>query len=979
MSGAATHLSSSTAVSPPSCASHVVLKPQRKVAKPKFRKNYQPPIFKCKEVQLDFDLFDIGTKVTSRLTLYRTENGTAPLLLDGAENLRLKSVALNKIPLWASSSTVNNKYVYNLDSQECTLQIDGELLPPEKDVDFVVEVEVEHDPIDNLQLMGLYKSGNLFCTQCEAEGFRRITYFLDRPDVMAIYKVRLTGDLKECGSLLSNGNQRETGVDPANPTTRHFAVFEDPFPKPCYLFAVVAGNLASIDRPFKTMSGRNVRLEVFSESQDVARLSWALDSLVMAMKWDEETFGREYDLDVFNLVSVKDFNMGAMENKGLNIFNAALLLADERTSTDHEFQRVLNVVAHEYFHNWTGNRVTCRDWFELTLKEGLTVYRDQLFTQQVAGRAVKRIEDVTFIKTKQFSEDSGPMTHPIRPESYIAMDNFYTATVYDKGAEVIGMYSTLLGVNGFRKGLDLYFQRHDGQAATCDNFRSAMADANGVDLEQFGQWYPQNGTPEVEVTAYDYDSSAKRVTLALQQGVPSVSNCQHRIPLHILVKVGLLGKESKKDLLPEGSKILELRESRQTFTIENVPEEPVLSLLRDFSSPVRVRNPFQSDYDRCFLMAYDSDEFNKWEAAQTLAQDILLKRAEHLRGVNRSSREDLIGSLTPLPAMFVDAFSQCLKLDKSKDMSLQAYTLRLPAEEALHLEMTYPVNYEAIHEAVRSVANDLRTRLYPQFKSQYDELSNIIANREKENKENRRDCRGYNRCLDQYLVGARRLRNLILHYLCTTTDRRVDVKPRGVEKEHGEEEAKKQEEEGAELAYQHLDRAYCMTDKMDALKCLCNFENSKLRDFAIHQFYEGAFGNPLVIDKWFTLQALSDRADCLDCVRSLQTHPDFTIKNPNRLRSLIFAFTRNFSKFHVITGEGYELLRKVIVEVDKINPQIAARGCSSLINWKRVDPVRQELLKKELKCILNTTGLSNDTREIVLKGLGNEANAGEEK
>eukprot|EP00922_Rhytidocystis_sp_ex-Travisia-forbesii_P000559 GHVS01000816.1.p1 GENE.GHVS01000816.1~~GHVS01000816.1.p1 ORF type:complete len:963 (+),score=127.47 GHVS01000816.1:184-3072(+) len=936
---------------------HVVLKQQKSVAKPKHRKDYESPQFRIRHVEIKVDLYEKDTKVFARVVMYRATKGSSNLYLDG-DNLRLQQVSIDGKELTFSrvccdssgaGGAVNgtcsaatggaSKLVYGFTADDAKLCIPGSLLPEKESVDFVVQSEVLIDPIENLQLMGLYKTGKLFCTQCEAEGFRRITYFLDRPDVMATYRVRVIGDKEACPVLLSNGNLVESG-ECADDKNRHFAVFDDPHPKPCYLFALVAGQLKSIKDSFATMSGRKVHLEIFSEPEDVNKLLWAMESIKKAMKWDEEAFGREYDLDVFNIVCAKDFNMGAMENKGLNVFNTALLLADEKTTTDAEFQRILNVVGHEYFHNWTGNRVTCRDWFQLTLKEGLTVFRDQQFTRNVASKSVKRIEDVIFLKTRQFAEDGGPMSHPIRPESYIAMDNFYTGTVYDKGAEVIRMYHTLLGEGGFRKGMDLYFKRHDGQAVTCDEFRAAMSDANDFDMTQFENWYLQNGTPLLEVLDGNYDAAQKTYTLKLRQSIPSVAKSPY-LPLHIPVRLGLVGKNSKKDVLPDKSMVVELKKLEDTFVIKDVAEDCVLSILRDCSAPLRVSYAAQSDVDLSFLMAHDSDDFNRWEASQKLVTKILLARTEKLRGVTKANCKELVAKLEELPKIFTDAFQQCLIVDDKNDASLQAFTLCLPDEDALHLEMPRPVDHEAVHQACLSVRAELCKQFHDKLKTMYDTLSVKLLEKYGESRGV-----GVDRCLDQVMVGRRRLRNMMLYYLCGDADAEV----------------------AGELAFAHFEKANCMTDKLAGFKYVCGMD-CKHTDAAIKKFYDDANGDALIVDKWFTIQALADRTDCLQRVKELQKHKDFNPKNPNRLRSLIFAFSRNSSKFHCRSGEGYELLRKVIVDVDKFNPQVAARACSCLINWKLLDATRQDIVKKELQCILDTVGLSNDTCEIASKGL----------
>ncbi|KAF4640489.1 putative aminopeptidase N [Toxoplasma gondii] len=901
--------------------SHVVLKPTKQPVE-KHRLDYKPTDFLIDFVDLDFDLYDDRTKVTSTLTMHRREQ-TPPtdLVLDG-EDLELESVELDGNALSMHSTETQkagDKRVYSLDV-DGRLVIAADLLPQEAEKKFKVKTVVYVRPKENLQLMGLYKSGALLVTQCEAEGFRRITYFLDRPDVMSLFKVRLAADEKACPVLLSNGNMVESGKVEGE-KGRHFAVFEDPFQKPCYLFALVAGDLKSISQSFTTMSGRNVKVSIFSEPEDSSKLTWALESVLKSMKWDEERFGREYDLDVFNVVCAKDFNMGAMENKGLNIFNAALLLADPSTTTDAEYQRILNVVGHEYFHNWTGNRVTCRDWFQLTLKEGLTVFRDQLFTADMCSAAVKRIEDVVFLRSRQFAEDSGPMAHPIRPETYIAMDNFYTATVYDKGAEVIRMYHTLLGEAGFRKGMDLYFKRHDGKAVTCDDFRAAMADANGRDLGQFERWYLQAGTPEVTVSEAVFQPERKKFKLTLKQRTPPTPGQVEKHPFHIPIKVGLIGKTSKRDILSPPTKVLELTEAEQTFELD-AAEDCVLSFLRDFSAPVKVKHE-QTDEDIAFLMAHDSDDFAKWQAAHTLASGLLKHRAEQWR---EKQGEDV--EFARLPKIYVEAFKQTL-LEQGRDRSIQAYTLRLPDRDGVAQEME-PIDPLALKEATESVRREVGQLLKSDLLKVYASLSAP----ESEAEESR----------DQSEVSRRRLRNVVLYFLTGERDK-----------------------EAAALAMNHFKSAKGMTEKYAALSILCDIEGPE-RTAALEQFYRDAKGDPLVLDKWFAVQALSDVRNVTETVKELQKHADFTAKNPNRLRALIFSFTRN-PQFHNKDGAGYALLADSVLAVDRFNPQIAARGAGAFLQWKKYDETRQREMLKQLRRIANAPGLSVDTLEIVQKAL----------
>lgn len=941
--GTAASGSSTLTQDTPPQESVVVLKPTKQPTE-KFRKDYKETDFLVDHVDLDFNLEKNATKVKAILTMRRRPNTRPCSLVLHGEDLSLESVEVDSAVLRETKSHDTNgtekgvgfSATYSLD-QDGFLHIPQSNLPEQADTKFLVKTSVSIDPSSNTQLMGLYVSGGLFCTQCEAEGFRRITFFLDRPDVMSMYKVRLEAEKEKNPRLLSNGNLIDSGDVPGTDGKRHFAVFEDPHLKPCYLFALVAGDMRSIVDTFETCSKKKVKVEIFSEPEDHDKLSWAMESIKKAMKWDEEKFGREYDLDVFNIVCLKDFNMGAMENKGLNIFNSALLLAHPDTTSDAEFQRIMNVIGHEYFHNWTGNRVTCRDWFQLTLKEGLTVFRDQLFTADMCSAAVKRIEDIIFLCARQFAEDSGPMAHPIRPESYIAMDNFYTATVYDKGAEVIRMYHTLLGEEGFRKGMDLYFKRHDRHAVTCDDFRAAMADSSGRDLAQFERWYLQAGTPVVTVKETQYDAQSKVFKITLGQHTPPTPRQPEKMPLHIPIKMGLLGRISKKDLLEPSTTVLELTGEEQTFEILNVAEQPVVSLLRDFSAPVKL-NFTQSDDDIAFLMACDSDPVNRWQAGQKLATNIILARAKQLVATNGKhiasdaniSKE--VG-LEALPAIFVQAFKECL-LAEVPDKSIQAYTLRLPDRDSLAQEMD-PIQPIALHRALLSVRRDLCDQLHEDLKVTYAKLTKPDDAKE---------------TMDAEDVARRRLRNTILGFLTVRRD-----------------------EEAAELAYTHFSKAKNMTDVQAGLMALSDMTSDK-REEALETFYKRAKGNPLVIDKWFMFQALADRDDVVQRVTELQKHPDFTLRNPNRLRSLIFAFGRNAAHFHSTDGKGYKLLADCVAEVDKLNPQIAARACSLLIDWKKYDPTTTgKLMKEQLQRIKELPGLSPDTLEIASKGLQDAA------
>jgi aminopeptidase N len=868
----------------------------------KFRKDYKPTDYVAKNIDLTFQINDGSTKVLGKVQMSRQAgvDASASLRLD-AEDLDLRSV-----------------------------KIDGKLLPadrywfPEKDVleikgpfpgDFELETEVIIKPEENFQLSGLYKSSGMYCTQCEAEGFRRITPMMDRPDAMALYKVRLEGDKKTCPVLLSNGNLVNKGD---LPNGRHFTEWVDPFKKPTYLFAVVAGDLGSIKDSFTTKSGRKVALEIFSEHGNVDQLDWAMQSLKDSMKWDEDVFGLEYDLDVYNIVAVGDFNMGAMENKGLNVFNTACVLAKSSTATDGDFERVQGVIAHEYFHNWTGNRVTCRDWFQLTLKEGLTVFRDQQFSADMTSAAVQRIENVRLLRAAQFPQDNGPMAHPIRPESYIAMDNFYTATVYNKGAEVIGMYQTLLGKDGFRKGMDLYFKRHDGGAVTCDDFRAAMADANGADLAQFEKWYTQAGTPTVKVEKVSYDAAGKKLELTLSQKCGPSPGQPTKEPYHIPVRVGLLGKTSGKDLVPE--RVLELRGSSQTFTFKDVSEEAVLSVLRGFSAPVKLEME-RSDEELAFLMANDSDDFNRWEAGQTLfTRAILSYVAQAQRGAQ----------LAPLSDLMVDAVRAILK-DEKADRSLRAYALALPSLGTLGESMDV-IDPDALIAAVKHVKSGLAAALRSEMEAVY--------------KANHDTSPSTGVGPDAVAVGKRRLKNTVLDYMMTLKDDAWRAK------------ALEQALNGA-----------CMTDVAAGTMALAD-DNTDARGKAIGNFYDKhAKGNDLILCKWFTMQAVANVDGALEKVDALLSHPDFTLKNPNKCRALVSAFAANMKHFHAKDGKGYKWLADRILEIDKINPQNAARMCTSFSTFRRYDSDRQKLIKAQLERLLQSEGFSKDAYEIVAKSL----------
>ena len=877
------------------------------------RLDYTPPDYFIDTVDLDFDLHEEETIVRAALGVRRNpelRGDPPPLVLDG-EHLELRHIAIDGAPLPDSQWEASDE----------KLTVDR---VPER---FTLETEVRIRPHENTALSGLYKSGSMFCTQCEAMGFRRITYFLDRPDVMARYSTTITADAERYPILLSNGNRVdvETGLEGG----RHRVRWEDPFKKPSYLFALVAGDLRCHEGAFTTKSGRDVKLEIWVEPENIDKCEHALGSLQRAMKWDEDVFGLEYDLDIYMIVAVNDFNMGAMENKGLNVFNSKYVLAKPETATDTDYEGIEGVIGHEYFHNWTGNRVTCRDWFQLTLKEGLTVFRDQQFSGDMGSAAVKRIDEVNVLRAAQFPEDAGPMSHPIRPESYISMDNFYTPTVYNKGAEVIRMYHTLLGADGFRRGMDLYFDRHDGDAVTCDDFRAAMADANGRDLELFGRWYSQPGTPELHASE-SFDAATGTYSLTLRQDYPetthAVEGAADRKPLHMPVATGLLGPggaelalklEGEADAPAAGTRVLELTEAEQTFVFDGlgVSEKPVASLLRDFSAPVRLRME-RPRAELAFLLGHDADPFNRWEAGQTLATELLLEAAPLIE-----ERPD-----HAFDPVFVEAMGRVLA-DESLDGSLKALALTLPAERIVGQEMEVidPTGVHLAREALRRAvgaahAGDLRAA--------YDARAGVAYSN------------------DRGAIDDRRLKNVALAYLAVTGD------------------------EGVALAEAQYDAADNMTDSAAALSLLVDFEGDA-RDRALAHFYERWQHDPLVVDKWFTVQAMSRAADTVERVQALQAHPAFGLDNPNRVRSLIASFCAgNAVHFHRLDGAGYDLLAETVLELDGRNPQLAARLVSVFNQWKRYDAQRQALMGARLKRIADKPGLSKDVFEIVGRALG---------
>ncbi len=872
-------------------------------------KDYTPPAYRIDTVDLRFDLRDEATTVRAVLAIRRNpdadDDSHPPLVLDG-QRLELVSVALNGRAL----------------TPDCYVLTDNHLTIPRVPSSFTLETVVRIKPHENTALEGLYVSSGNYCTQCEAEGFRRITYFIDRPDVMARYTTTIEADAARFPVLLSNGNLVDQGP---GLNGRHWARWEDPFPKPCYLFALVAGSLRCVEDSFRTRSGRDVALKIYVEPGNEDKVGHAMTSLKKSMAWDEEVFGLEYDLDIFNIVAVGDFNMGAMENKSLNVFNTKYVLAKPETATDGDFLGIEAVVAHEYFHNWTGNRVTCRDWFQLSLKEGLTVFRDQEFSADMNSRGVKRIGDVQGLRTVQFTEDAGAMAHPVRPDSYVEINNFYTPTVYSKGAEVIRMMHTLLGKEGFRRGMDLYFQRHDGQAVTCDDFAAAMADAGGIDLTRFKLWYSQAGTPVVDA-AGTYDAAAGTYRLTLRQTVPPTPRQPVKEPMVIPVVTALLGPDGAAlPLRLEGEaeaagteRVLVLDRDEQTFTFTGIPARPVPSLLRGFSAPVTLRTDL-TDADLTFLMAHDTDPFNRWEAGQTLATRLLLGLVEDAQA----------GRPLSLPQSFIDAVAAVLA-DAPRDPAFAAQALVLPTESYLGTRMAV-IDPDAIHTAREFARLTLGRALRDRWLATYRAHSSGNA--------------AFS--VDAAAIGRRALKNICLAYLM----------------------ADPQDAEALGLCLGQFHGSQAMTDVIAALQFLAASPAAERAD-AIAAFYERWKGEPLVVDKWFMVQATAPRADALAVVRGLLDHPAFSIRNPNKVYALIGAFPGgNPVAFHDRGGAGYAFLADQVLRIDPMNPQVAARLMGPFSRLKRYDAERQAQMVAQLQRIIATPGLSPDVFEVASKSL----------
>ena len=868
-----------------------------------YLKDYERPAYAFERVHLNFELGEATTTVTSTVRVRpESDAGGKTLFLHGDESVELASIAVNGEAFTTYERTAKGIALSSLPTAA-----------------FDLRVETVIKPQENTALEGLYKSSGNFCTQCEAEGFRRITFYQDRPDVMSIFTTRIEADKTKYPVLLGNGNLVDSGDLDGG---KHFTVWEDPWAKPCYLFALVAGDLAMVEDKFTTMSGKEVTLRIFTEAHNIDKCDHAMASLIKSMKWDEDTFGLEYDLDLFNIVAVDDFNMGAMENKSLNIFNSRLVLATPQSATDADYAAIEGVVAHEYFHNYTGNRVTCRDWFQLSLKEGLTVYRDQEFSADMNSRGVKRIGDVSRLRTAQFAQDAGPMAHPIRPESYIKMDNFYTVTVYEKGAEVVRMYETLLGKDGFRKGMDLYFQRHDGQAVTTEDFFAAMADANGADLSTFKPWYSQAGTPRVTVNGI-YDADAKTFTVQCSQTVPKTPGQDNKIPMLCPIAIGLVGPDGEDmELTLDGEShgttaVLGFDRAEAAYTFTGVNAKPVPSILRNFSAPVRLTTNLTQD-DLLFLMANDSDAFNRWEAGQTLLRNLCLDLIKGGEGafkmddaITAAMRTILAGAKGP------DA-----------DKAFIARAMMVPSEgELSDILEEGTVDPALVHAARKFVMTTLATELR-------DDLEATIAANSAEKYSNEPADRA-----------ARSLKNTCIGYLSYLDAPEI-----------------------AAMTYARFGAADNMTDKIAALSALSG-KNCDERVKALDEFYTEWSHDPLVMNKWLGIQAASSLPGNLANVVALMDGPAFDIKNPNKVYSLIGGFCASSNNFHAADGSGYEFLADVVLELDDLNGQVASRMVGAFTRWRKYEPTRASAMRAQLERILAKDGLSENVFEIVSKSL----------
>ncbi len=869
--------------------------------------DYSVPPYLIKSIDLHFDLREQGTLVSTSMEIFRNpeDQSVSPNLVLNGVDLELIELSLNGKPLGEQEYQLDNDGLTVLDVPEI----------------FTLRSVVKISPETNTALEGLYQSSGNYCTQCEAHGFRKITFYLDRPDVMAVFTTTIEADKSRYPVLLSNGNPVSNGDKDNN---RHWVSWHDPFKKPAYLFALVAGDLAITEDTYTTQSGREVTLRIYTEHHNADKTAHAMRSLKKAMRWDEEQYGLEYDLDIYMIVSVDDFNMGAMENKGLNVFNSKYVLAQPESATDTDYVNIEAVIAHEYFHNWTGNRVTCRDWFQLSLKEGLTVFRDQSFTADMTSAAVKRIDDVRALRTLQFAEDASPMAHPVRPTSYIEINNFYTLTVYEKGAEVVRMYQTLFGREGFRRGMDLYFERHDGQAVTTEDFRDAMADANETDLSQFQRWYDQAGTPEVHI-ADDWNESSGRYVLHMQQSCPATAEMQTKAAFLIPFEIALLGSDGQEldlhlmgneETISRKSQVLPFTQTEQSFTFLNLPERPLPSLLRGFSAPVKAHYDY-SDAQLSFLITHDSDDFNRWEACQRLSIRVL-------QGVIKDKQTNRQSTINP---HLLESFSWLLD-QKNSDPALLAEALTLPGEGYLAEQMEV-IDVDAIHAARDHLRHALADALQTQWREVY-QINQTPGD--------------YG--LSPSEMGKRRLKNCALGYLLALNT-----------------------DQARQTAMQHYEQAQNMTDAIGALGPLSMIDCPE-REAALKTFHDRWKDDALVMDKWFSLQAMAPLPSTLKRVQELMQHSLFSIKNPNKVRALIGAFAQgNPPCFHAADGSGYTFLASMIIKLDQLNPQIAARLSKVFSHWRRYDDNRKKRMQHELERILSQPNLSRDVYEVVERSL----------
>jgi aminopeptidase N len=868
-----------------------------------YRKDYTAYPWDVNHLDLHFDVGIETTIVRAEMEFHLKQGTRAPqdIVLNGS-NLKLISMTLNDRVLSGDDYAVEGETLTIFDA-------------PRKSV---LKTEVQIHPVSNSALEGLYLSGEFLLTQCEAQGFRKITWFPDRPDVMTTYRVTLEADKSGFPVLLSNGNQADAGELSGG---RHWVCWQDPFPKPSYLFALVAGDLALVEDHFTTRSGREVVLRIYVEEENLDRCEHAMESLINAMRWDENRFNLEYDLDIYHIVATNDFNMGAMENKSLNIFNSKYVLARPDTATDSDYTGIEGVIGHEYFHNWTGNRVTCQDWFQLTLKEGLTVFRDEEFSADMQSRAVKRVRVVRDLRSRQFPEDDGPMSHSIRPDHYVEINNFYTATVYQKGAAIIRMYHTLLGEKGFQKGMQLYFERHDGQAVTCDDFLAAMADANGVNLDRFGRWYSQSGTPQVHVSD-QYDAATQKYTLTLKQHTAPTYGQKDKKPLVLPFALGLLaanGDELPLQLETEtdatvGTRLLVMEEAQQEFTFINILQAPVPSLFRDYSAPVKIFFDYSPE-QLAILIAHDSDAYVRWDAAQRIAENAILEQC----------RQHAQGTQMMLDLSLVKAFKGILS-DHEADPALLAVAITLPDEDYLADQMEV-VDVDGIHAARKFIKKGLANELAVPFAERYAGLN---------------DGQPYQK--SAIAMARRSLKNICLSYLLET-------------------------DAGESMAAAQLKSSDNMTDTLAAIEGLILFDSS-MAQTALSEFEAKWRMDALVMDKWFIMQAIKPGRNTLNTVRELMDHPAFSMQNPNKVRALIGVFSMlNPTGFHAADGSGYAFHADQVIELDRINPQIAARMASAFNRWKRYDTDRKVRMKTELQRIALVDNLSGDVSEIINNAL----------